>query len=196
MTLWKIRAGMVSLLAGVSVVMAAAPTGRTRSVPTFDPTATVATIVATPALSLPAGISAGTATARLPNADAPADVKNLRVNFRGVPLDTVLEYLSEAAGLIIIQETEVKGTIDVWSRQPMNLEEAVNLLDSALARNGSAAIREGRMLTIVSRDEARKRGLPVKVGGDPQTVPKTDQMVTQIVPVRYADAAQLVKDLL
>lgn len=191
MTISKFCAGMASLWAGMAVVMAVPPTDRTRSASAFEPPATAATTASAPVRSTPPGVLDGTAVTCGSN----AGIKNLRVNFRGVPLDTVLDYLSEAAGLIIIQETEVKGTIDVWSRQPMNLEEAVSLLDSALNRNGYAAIREGRTLTIVSRDEARKRGLPVKVGSDPQAVAKTDQMVTQIIPVRYADAAQLVKDL-
>src|SRR5947208_1394601 len=35
--------------------------------------------------------------------------KGLRLNFRGVPLEWVLDYLSDAAGFIIVAETEVKG---------------------------------------------------------------------------------------
>src|SRR5262245_41742866 len=67
--------------------------------------------------------------------------KGLRLNFRGVPLDMVLNYLSDAAGFIIVMETEPKGKVDVWSNQPMTKDEAVELLNSILNRNGYAAIR-------------------------------------------------------
>ncbi len=121
--------------------------------------------------------------------------KGIRLNFRGVALDTVLDYLSKAAGFVIVLETQVTGKVDVWSYQPLTKDEAVDLLNSILNKSGYAAIRNGRTLTIVSRDEARKRDLPVKNGADPSLIPKNDEMVTQIVPVKYANAVQMIRDL-
>jgi type II secretory pathway component GspD/PulD (secretin) len=148
---------------------------------------------ATPA---PAQTSA-TEPANPPSVDhaPPRGANDLRLNFRGVPLDMVLNYLSEAAGFIIVLDTEVKGKVDVWSNQPLNQDEAVELLNSVLNKNGYAAIRNGRTLTVVSRDEAKKRDIPVKSGSDPEGIPKSDEMVTQIVPVRYISAVALAKDL-
>jgi type II secretory pathway component GspD/PulD (secretin) len=119
----------------------------------------------------------------------------LRLNFRGVPLEMVLNYLSEAAGFIIVLETDVKGKVDVWSNQPLNKKEAVDLLNTVLNQNGYAAIQNGRTLTVVSRDAAKTRDIPVKTGADPQKIAKSDAMVTQILPIRYISAEQLLKDL-
>lgn len=119
----------------------------------------------------------------------------LRMNFRGAPLEMVLNYMSEAAGFIIVLDTEVKGKIDVWSNQPLTKDEAVDLLDSVLNKNGYTAMREGKILTIYKKDGAQKRPLPVKSGSDPKGIPKNQQMVTQIIPVRYANASQMIKDL-
>src|ERR1051325_9624800 len=121
--------------------------------------------------------------------------KGLRLNFRGVPLEMVLNYLSDAAGFIIVLETKVEGKVDVWSNQPLRKEKAVNLLNSILKKNGYAAIRNGRTLTIVKQDEAKTRDIPVKRGSEIQDIPKTDEMVTQIIPVRHALAAQLTANL-
>jgi type II secretory pathway component GspD/PulD (secretin) len=121
--------------------------------------------------------------------------KGLRMNFRGVPLEMVLNYLSEAAGFVIVLEAEVKGKVDAWSNTPLTKEEAVDLLDTVLNKNGYAAIRNGRTLSIVSRDEAKKRNIPVRSGNRPEDIPNTDEMVTQIIPVRYANAVQMTKDL-
>ena len=131
----------------------------------------------------------------------PATVINgeasLRLNFRGVPLDMVLNYLSEAAGFIINVKpgANVRGKVDVWSSTPLTKAEALNVLDTVLNQNGLAAVHNGRTLTIVNRDEAKTQPIPVVQGGDPQTIPSTDQIVTQIIPVRFVEVAQLVKDL-
>src|SRR6185369_14659530 len=98
-----------------------------------------------------------------PAAGATAE-KGLRLNFRDVPLDMVLDYLSEEAGFIIVKETDVTGKVNVWSNQPLTKDEAVELLDSILNQNKLAAIRNGRTITIVSREEAKKRNIPVKKG--------------------------------
>ncbi|MCX6903755.1 MAG: hypothetical protein NTW03_09820 [Verrucomicrobia bacterium] len=119
----------------------------------------------------------------------------LRLNFRRVPLEMVLNYLSEAAGFVIVLETDVRGTVDAWSNQPLNKEEAVDLLNSVLNKNGYAAIRNGRTLTIVPRDAAKTRDIPVKRGNEPSEIPKNDEIVTQVIPIRYINAGQLTKDL-
>ena len=121
--------------------------------------------------------------------------KGLRLNFRGVPLEMVLNYLSEAAGFIIVLETDVRGKVDVWSNQPLDQEEALTLLSTVLNKNGYAALRNGRMLTVISQDDAKKRDIPVISGNDPELIPKKDEIVTQIVPVRFINATQLATDL-
>lgn len=149
---------------------------------------------------LPPGVTIKVVGDAAPAAPAtPSDEKNIRINFRGVPLEMVLNQLSDAAGYIIIVEPEAKGKldtkIDVWSNQPVSQEEALIILNSALGKSGCAAIRNGRTLTVVTKEEARKRDLPVKSGSNPSDIPKNDDMVTQILPVRFINAAQLTKDL-
>lgn len=121
--------------------------------------------------------------------------KGLRMNFRGVPLEMVLDYLSDAAGFIIILETPVTGKVDAWSNAPLGKQDAVDLLNTVLAKNGYAAIRNGRTLRIISRDDARTKDVPVTSGNDPQEIVKSEEMVTQIIPVRYANASQLIQNL-
>ncbi|MGZ8898886.1 MAG: secretin N-terminal domain-containing protein [Limisphaerales bacterium] len=120
---------------------------------------------------------------------------DLRLNFRGVSLDVVLDYLSEAAGYTIVLETPVKGTVDVWSNQPLTKTEALNLLNSVLNKNGYAAIQNGKTLTVVARDVAKKRDIPIRIGSAHEEIPRNDQMVTQVIPVRNINVTQLARDL-
>ena len=119
----------------------------------------------------------------------------LRLNFRGVPLEMVLNYLSDAAGFIIVLDAQPRGKVDVWSNTPLSKDEAVDLLNSVLNKNGLASIRNGRTLTIVNKDEAKTKNIPVKQGSDPDTIPSNDEIVTQIIPVRFVEVTQLIKDL-
>ena len=119
----------------------------------------------------------------------------LSLNFRNVPLEMVLNYLSEAAGFIIVLDTPVTGTVSVISSHPMDRDEAVDLLNSVLNKNGYAAIRNGRTLTIVSKNDAKTRNIPVKTSNDPDSIPDNAEIVTQIIPIRFVEARQLVSDL-
>ena len=119
----------------------------------------------------------------------------IRLNFRGVPLDTVLDYFSKELGFIIVREAEVTGRVDVWSYQPITKDEAVDLLNTILHQKGFSAIRTGRTLLIVNRDDASQRNLPVVKEGNPENIEQSDEMVTQIIPVRHANAVKLIEDL-
>ena len=119
----------------------------------------------------------------------------LKFNFRGAPLETVLNYMSDAAGFIIVLETPVRGTVDMWSSQPVSKEEAVQLLNQALNKNGYTSSVQGRSLIISSKDDAKKKNLPIRTGNDPQEIPMNAEMVMQIIPLRRIDATQASRDL-
>jgi type II secretory pathway component GspD/PulD (secretin) len=119
----------------------------------------------------------------------------LLLNFRNAPLEMVLNYLSDAAGFIIVQDTHVNGTVTITSTQPVSQEEAVNLLNTELNRNNYAAIRNGRTLTIVDKNDAKTRNIPVKTGNNPTNMPNNDEIATWVIPIRFVEARQLVSDL-
>ena len=119
----------------------------------------------------------------------------LRLNFRNAPLEMVLSYLSDAAGFIIVLDTHVNGNVSVISSHPMTRNEAVDLLNSVLNKNGYAAIRNGRTLTILDKNDAKTRDIPVKSGNKPDEIPNNAEIVTQIIPIRFVEARQLVSDL-
>jgi len=117
------------------------------------------------------------------------------LNFKSAPIADVLNYLSEAAGFVVVQETPVTGTISVVSLQPINADEAVDLLNAVLSEKGYVAIRSERILKIVTRKNAPKKDIPVQMGNDPSRIPKKDGVVTQIIPVRYTDATRLIENI-
>lgn len=124
--------------------------------------------------------------------------EKISLNFKDVPLESVLEYLSEAAGYVILADESVTGNVTVISKQTLNKEEALDLLDTILNEKGYTAVRRGtngRILKIVRLDDAPSEDLPVISGGDPDLIPKKDVMVTQIIPIRFGNAKALIENI-
>ena len=161
------------------------PSAATQPSATTQPLATTA-----PATTAPATRPAvATRPATMPVA------KSLLLNFKNASLQAVLEYLSEAAGLVILNGADAEGRVTIMSRKRVGTEEAVALLDTILKEKGYTAIQTGRLLKIVTLAQAAKENLPVRSGSDPSEVPVSDKLITQIIPIRYADATRLRTDL-
>lgn len=125
----------------------------------------------------------------------PAPAGKIILNFRNAPVDAVLDHLSKAAGFVIVKDVPLSGTVDVWSHQPLSADEAVELLNTVLARQNLAAVRSERVLRIVSKASALTADLPVETGADPTAINRSDAMATQIIPIKHADAAKMVENL-
>ncbi|MEM1355152.1 MAG: type II secretion system secretin GspD [Planctomycetota bacterium] len=127
----------------------------------------------------------------------PAEVEEagLLINFSDVPLATVLDHLSEEAGLIVVNEIELEGRVSVVSRQPMSVREAVDLLNTVLMDEGYAAVLRGRLLKVVTLEDVKSQSIPVRSGNDPSVMGESDRVITQIIPIRYAEAAGIAEDL-
>ena len=179
------------------------PDGAAAAEATANTSASADKPVAEPAVILPATNTETTAAA--PSTESnfapPAQAvgtnnpDELRLDFRNAPLEMVLNYLSDAAGFIIVLDTRDNGSVSVISSHPMTRDEAVDLLNFELNKNGYAAIRDGRTLTIVDKNDAKTRDIPVKTGNNPDLIPKNAEIVTQIIPIRFVEARQLVSDL-
>lgn len=193
----KVYSAIIAILTGVLTASAQQPAGANPAPQTAAPNSPTTTPAAQEKAAQPVPVkSSDDKPAVVPaNGAAVAPGNGIRLNFRGVPLETVLDYLSKAAGFIINLETKVDGKVDVWSYQPLTKDEAVDLLASILNKNGYAVIRKEKMLTITTLEDARKKDIPVKQGNEPKSIPRTDEMITQIIPVRYANAVQMTRDL-
>lgn len=159
----------------------------------------LAMILAGPVLLTPGHISAQ------PASDSPAapvevvktngDVK-VKLNFQDAPLQTVLEYLSETAGLTVISdEPIIDGRMTVISRQPIPLNEAVSLINSILKEKSLTTVLNGKVLKVVTLDKAKQESIPVLSGRNPDAIVAGDDIVTYVIPVSYVTARALRENL-
>ncbi|MGD0092940.1 MAG: type II secretion system secretin GspD [Planctomycetota bacterium] len=121
-------------------------------------------------------------------------VQKIKMEFKDAPLETVLQQLSEMTGLVVVKDAPLEGRISIISKQEMSVDDAIALLNSVLKEKGYVGIRTGRILKLVKLDEAKKRNIPVRTGNDPALIEANDEVVTQVIPIKYIDAIQLKKD--
>lgn len=126
---------------------------------------------------------------------APIGEDELLMEFQDATLDTILNYLAEEAGLIIVNEADLDDRITVFNRQPISLDEAINMLNTVLFEKEYTAIRRGRLLKIVELSDARSQSIPVRFGNDPEQIGESDTMITQVIPIKYADAITIAEDV-
>ncbi len=123
------------------------------------------------------------------------DVK-LKLNFQDTPLQAVLEYLSEKAGLTVISDAPISdGRMTVISRQPISLDQAVSLINSILKERDLTTILVGRTLKVVTLANAKQETIPVRTGRDPKAVVPSDDIITYVVPVSHVTAVALRQNL-
>jgi len=128
----------------------------------------------------------------LPILDKPGMADELiSVNFNQVDIRVVLKTIGDITGVNFIVDDSVQGTVTVMSPTRMRLGEIYKVLESILEVKGYAAVPAGDLVKIVPRAEAAKRNLQVRVGSNPLEIPKSDSIITQIIPLRYADAAEV-----
>ena len=120
----------------------------------------------------------------------------IKLNFQDTPLQTVLEYLSETAGLTIVSDEPLSTTrMTVISRQPIVLDEALGLINSILKEKGLTAVLTGKTLKVVTLADAKKENLQVLTGRNPESVEASDNVVTYVIPVSHVTATSLKENL-
>jgi general secretion pathway protein D len=118
------------------------------------------------------------------------------LEFRGARLGQVLDYLSQQAGYVIVNPVELPAPLTLVAKQPVTAQEAVDALNGVLLLQGFAVIVRQKTLHVVPLPIARQQNLPVMIGIDPDKIPDTDVLVTQVMPVLFATVKDLAENLL
>ncbi len=117
--------------------------------------------------------------------------ETISVNFDNVEVRTVLKTIGEITGINFIPHESIAGMITVMSPTPIRLGEIYPFLQSVLEVHGYATIEMDNAVKVVPKAEAAKSHTLVRIGADPAQIPQTDGIVRQILPLKYADAAEI-----
>ena len=120
-----------------------------------------------------------------------ADEKLISMDFDNADIKVVIKFISELTGKNIIVDSQVKGNVTVISPRKITIEEAYRVFESILQVNDFASVKSGGIIKIVPKPDASKTLSSAGVGADSKKIPRGDSTVTQIIPLDYADSAQV-----
>jgi len=169
---------------------AAAPQQPVVTPPKQDPSTQPATPAARPIIQVkPAPATREGATPLLKQPEMADQL--VSVNFEAVDIRTVLKTVGEITGINFIPHQSVTGTVTVMSPTPIRLGDIYAFLQSILDVYGYAAVETENAVKIVPKAEAAKNYAQVRIGADPAYIPRNDTIVTQLIPLKYADATEV-----
>jgi len=110
----------------------------------------------------------------------------------GVEIDQLLRLLSREAGVTIVRPEEVKGQVTIIAPEPVPLDDAFDILNSALSVRDFTLVRSPTgVYKVVPIGKVMQQGPPVAFGGRPEDIPLNDSIITQVIPLTNLDAADM-----
>jgi general secretion pathway protein D len=126
-------------------------------------------------------------TTRQPARGSAASEATIHLNFRDADLMQIINLMSELTGKNFLVDDKVRGKVTIIAPKPVTLAEAYQVFLSVLEIQGFTVVTQGPIIKIVPSREVKERPLPTSLDG--QRLPSaTDEFVTQLIPMEFADA--------
>ena len=132
------------------------------------------------------GQEKGTKTEPGDSAPKPAYIT---MNFKDVDLQVFIKFISELMGKNFLVDPNVKGTVTIISPQKVTVDEVYKVFLSVLEVNGFTVIEAGQVSKIVPTAAAKTKATETFLEKKLRT--PEDKIVTQLVPIKHADAVNL-----
>lgn len=131
----------------------------------------------------------------LPAAQAqrgPAMSQNTPVtlNFVNAEIDAVTRAMANMIGQAIVVDPRVRGTLTLYSEQPLRVADAYAQYLAALRGLGFSVVNVAGLLKVVPEADAKLQATGVIVGDDSKL--RGDQVLTQVFALRHENANNLV----
>src|SRR5919198_591337 len=121
----------------------------------------------------------------------PPSGRYIVLNFDNADIETVIHAASEIVGFNYVLSPDVRGKVTVQTSGRIPQEDVFGVLLGILEVQGFTAVKSGNLYKIVRVEGARERAVPTIVGPNPDPARTTDEVITQIVPVRFTNVNDL-----
>ncbi|MDM8550455.1 type II secretion system secretin GspD [Desulfobacterales bacterium HSG2] len=111
------------------------------------------------------------------------------IDFNDVDISVFIKFMSELTGKNFIIDRKVKGKVTIISPSKISVKEAYKVFESVLEVNGYATVDSGKVIKIVSSPDARTKNIKTMLKEEARS--PDDKVVTHLVPLRYADPAEI-----
>ncbi|MDP4856910.1 MAG: type II secretion system protein GspD, partial [Desulfobacterales bacterium] len=111
------------------------------------------------------------------------------IDFNNVDINVFIKFISELTGKNFIVDQRVRGNVTIISPTKISVAEAYKVFESVLEVNGFSTVQAGKATKILPSPEARTSDIPTRTSTKPVT--PQDQLVTQLIPLTYANADEI-----
>ncbi len=115
----------------------------------------------------------------------------ISLDFNQVDINLVIKFISELTGTNFIVDPKVKGQVTIICPSKIPVEAAYAVFKSILEMHGFSLVQAGEMVKIIRSVEAKQKAVRTEVGKEIERVSPEDIIVTQLIPLEYADANQV-----
>ncbi len=121
----------------------------------------------------------------------PARQKYVSIDFNDVDIRVFIKFISELTNENFIIDRRVKGNVNILSPGKITVQEAYKVFESVLEVHGFTAIKSGSITKIIPASLAKSKDVETKIKNTSGV--SEDKIVTQLIPLKYADANEIKK---
>jgi len=118
--------------------------------------------------------------------------KTISMDFDQVDIKVFIKFISELTGKNFVVDDKVRGKVTVLSPSKISVDEAYMVFESVLEVHGFTTVPAGSVIKVVPSVEARQKSVELRKA--PGFVRRPDdRIITQIMPLHYANAQEVRK---
>jgi general secretion pathway protein D len=114
----------------------------------------------------------------------------ISLDFKSVDIHVLIKFISEVTGKNFIVDKSVGGRVTIYSPSKISVSEAFRVFESVLQLHGFVIIPSGSTYKILPANKGQNLAVPTQVG-EKGIKGKRDELVTQIIPLKNSNVAEL-----
>lgn len=111
------------------------------------------------------------------------------IDFNNVDINVFIKFMSELTGTNFVIDQRVKGKVTIISPSKISLNEAYKVFESVLEVHGFTTVQSGEVVKIIPSPDARSKSIETKLREESSA--PADKVVTQLIPLRYANPVEI-----
>ncbi len=124
-----------------------------------------------------------------PNRKSAGEQQFVSIDFNNVDINVFIKFMSELTGTNFVVDQRVKGKVTIISPSKISMDEAYQVFESVLEVHGYTTVKSGEVVKIVPQPDARSKSIETRLREE--SVTPRDKVVTQLVPLRFADPVEI-----
>jgi general secretion pathway protein D len=125
------------------------------------------------------------------NLEKQSNGRLVSIDFHDMDINLFIKFISDFTGKNFVIDEDVKGKVTVVSPGKVTPREAYKVFESVLEVHGFSAVPSGKITKIVSLRSAGAKSVRTRLKQEAESI--GDTVVTQLIPLRYADPAIIAK---